>query len=1515
MLTIPGCSTLSDFRRGAALSELSARWPLRHSEPADVSAYYVHFVKLTSQATALLGTQQWNANIDILRRLLRYGDAQANTLRHPSDGLVLQSLRGIAASSIGQDSQRNLPTHPLPPSVLPRLVIPRPGTISPWSSKATDIAHICGLKNFVSRIERGVLWIVHLAPRELDELTPLNALTTTSSTNGITTFNPHLVWSDLLHDRMTQTVVDDVDDFLGGSEGSTANVEETVFGRGEPRPLKSLSLVPTSTISNAEVDAHLPNALQVLSEANTSWGLALAPDEIAYLADAFLRHPDAQGRVRAPTDAELVMFAQVNSEHCRHKIFRAEWIIDGERKEELESSLDQAGKRKHRSLFDMIRNTYNLAPHGVVSAYSDNAAVLEGVGGRSVKFLVDSTDEHKYKRVEEDVYVVVKVETHNHPTAVSPYPGASTGSGGEIRDEGAVGMGSHPISGLAGFSVSNLLLPNAVLPWERQELEYGRSATVKSALDIMIHGPLGAAAFNDEFGRPAITGYFRTMGGLADGEFRGYHKPIMLAGGLGTVRPQHTHKKKIPPGSLLVVLGGPAMLIGLGGGAASSEKSGLSEGREELDYRSVQRDNPEMQRRAQEVIDACTALGPGNPILSVHDVGAGGLSNAMPELVHDSDVGALIEIRKVLSLDEGMSPMEIWCNESQERYVLAIPPTSVDLFSSICERERALFAVVGVATAEERIVVTDSLLGQNVVDMDMDILFGKPPKMRREVSRRKTRTGAFSLVEAVKFESTLPRLADDSNMNLPVVELFPSLLTPRAILTAAARRLLLLPTVAAKTFLITIGDRTVSGLVARDQMVGPWQTPVADCSVTSTSYVGFTGYAMGLGERPMSALTDPAASARMAVAEAVMNLASAYIKTGTSAIRLSCNWMCAASHGDEGARLWDAVEAVGMDLCPKLGIAVPVGKDSMSMATKWKDKVTAESKSATAPVTLNVTGYGGVDDVRKTVSPDLKTFTSSSGRGRSAPINETVLVYIDLASRKKRLGGSCLAQVYSQIGSSETPDLENVDYLKELFSGLQRLKEETREEWAGDKRPVLMAYHDVSDGGLFVTIAEMSFAGRIGVDVQLESVLGEVDSQNIDSLAAHLFAEELGCVVQLPESKLSLLKKHFPSLFIGGAIHVVGRPAADDKVTFRVGNTIILQEQRIALQRLWSWTSHRIQRLRDNPLCADQEYDSILDASDPGIHSHLTFSEYDPTTVVPFAFSPNVNRPPVAILREQGVNGHIEMADSFLRAGFQPIDVHMSEILAGKVSLDNFSGLVACGGFSYGDVLGAGAGWAKSVLLNSRARTEFTRFFARKTTFALGVCNGCQMMSVMKELICDDDEDSLEQTAEPSAIRWPNFVRNKSEQFEGRVAMVEITHSPSIFFRNMAGTRLPVAVAHGEGRVEFASTEDLEYVVSNDLVSLRFVDNYGSPTERYPYNPNGSPMGMTGITNKSGRVTIIMPHPERCVKATSNSWKEEVSGSNNSGWQLGWGWKETGPWARMFANAREFVGEWNYQVK
>jgi phosphoribosylformylglycinamidine synthase len=1290
LIRLRGRSALSPFRRNKLLQNTASL-----ISGIDLDAEYWHFVMLSGELSA--------AEHARLERILTYGPSIAPRLQQ---GVLL-------------------------------LVVPRIGTISPWSSKATDIAHHCGLPQ-VGRIERGVAyWISRDLSR--DEKKTLAAL---------------------IHDRMTETVLERFEEAA------------RLFDHIAPQPLTSIDL--------------LGAGVAALERANRDMGLALSADEIAYLADHFTRAR------RNPTDVELMMFAQANSEHCRHKIFNAQWVIDG--------------VPQTQSLFGMIRTTHERHPRGTVVAYADNAAIIEGAN--VARFY--PAEDGRYRYSDELTHTVMKVETHNHPTAISPFPGASTGSGGEIRDEGATGRGAKPKAGLTGFSVSHLRIPDYEQPWEKDSI--GRPGRIASALQIMIDGPIGGASFNNEFGRPNLCGYFRTYEQGVAGTVRGYHKPIMIAGGVGNISAAQSHKATFNSGALLIQLGGPGMLIGLGGGAASSMDTGSN--LEDLDFDSVQRGNAEIQRRAQEVIDRCVALGAANPILSIHDVGAGGLSNALPELVHGAQCGGHFEMRRIPSEEPGMSPLQIWCNEAQERYVLAIAPASQQRFAAICERERCPYAVVGVATEDGQLVVSDTQFHNKPVDMPLSVLLGKPPRMTRDV---------------VHVRRTLPPFE-----------------AGRIDISEAAFRVLRMPSVADKTFLISIGDRTVGGLTARDQMVGPWQVPVADVAVTLMGYQTYRGEAMAMGERTPLAVISPEASGRMAVGEALLNIAAADINA-IGDIKLSANWMAAAGHAGEDAALFDTVNAVAMELCPMLGISIPVGKDSLSMKTTWQEN--GASREVVAPLSLIVSAFAPVEDARRTLTPELRT-----------DCGDTALLLIDLGEGRCRLGGSALAQAYGASGN-DAPDVDAPERLRACFETIRRLSREGR----------VLAYHDRSDGGLFATVCEMMFAARCGLQIEVGDALGE-------RLALEfLFNEELGAVIQVRREDVSVVRQAFSGAGLEKACMEIG--TSDEEATLRVTShdRLIFEEARIKLHRAWSETSYRLQRLRDNPECAQQEYDRILDTEDPGLTPYLT---YEPAQDIAAPYVAHGARPRIAVLREQGINGQVEMAAAFDRAGFEAVDVHMTDIIAGRVTLSDFKGYAACGGFSYGDVLGAGEGWAKSILFNPRAREAFEAFFARHDSFALGVCNGCQMMASLRELI-------------PGTARWPRFVRNKSEQFEARVALLEVLRSPSLFFQGMEGSRIPIAVAHGEGYAEFqdeAATAAIE-----PLVALRYVDNRGRATEFYPYNPNGSPQGITGLTTDDGRFTILMPHPERVFRTVQNSWHPAE-------------WGEDGPWLRIFRNARRWIG-------
>ncbi len=1292
MLILRGSSALSDFR----INKLKQRIRENGTELGEIEAQFIHFVALSENLN--------DAEQATLEKLLNYGPSEQN-------------------SDLDKDN----------PGAVNLVVVPRFGTISPWSSKATDIAHNAGLGR-VERIERGIRYRV----------------TACSDLKAIYPF---------IHDRMVEAVLSEFDD------------AENLFTHNTPKPHASVALKQDGRAA--------------LASANVKLGLALAEDEIDYLAQAF-------GELgRDPTDVELMMFAQANSEHCRHKIFNASWTVDG---------VDQS-----KSLFKMIKNTYEQGGEDVLSAYADNASVVKGA--EAGRFYPDP-ETREYAFHSEPVHLLMKVETHNHPTAIAPFPGAGTGSGGEIRDEGAVGKGSKPKAGLTGFSVSNLQIPDYLLPWEQ---DYGKPDRIVTALDIMLEGPVGGAAFNNEFGRPNICGYFRTFEEDFSGERRGYHKPIMIAGGYGNIKAEHVDQHEFAAGHKLVVLGGPAMLIGLGGGAASSMASGNSS--EDLDFASVQRQNPEMERRCQEVIDQCWQLGGNNPIAFIHDVGAGGLSNAFPELAKDGGCGAYFELREVPNDEPGMSPLELWCNESQERYVIAIAPENVVQFEAICHRERCPYAVVGESLIEDKLVLNDTHFDAKPIDLPMQVLFGKPPKMHRDAATRSYETARF----------------DYSDIEL----------------TEAAERVIQHPAVASKMFLITIGDRTVTGMVARDQLVGPWQVPVADCAVTTVGYDTYAGEAMSMGERTPLALLDAPASARMAVGEAITNIAAARIEK-LSDIKLSANWMCAAGHPGEDEKLFRAAEAVGMELCPELGITIPVGKDSMSMRTKWQHD--GEEKSVTAPLSLIISAFSPVQDVRKTVTPQLR---SDELDGK--------LYLIDLGCSRARLGASIFAQVYNAIGQ-ESPDVDEPGLLKGFFNAIQTCLEKN----------FLLAYHDRSDGGLFASLVEMSFAGHCGLEINIAG-LGE------DSYAA-LFNEELGAVIQISRNHVREVKDIFEAAGIRDSLVSIGEIRNDESIIIKNGDAVLYRRSRAALQELWSKTSFHVQALRDNPSCAEQEFDRIR-RSDPGLSVHLS---YDPEDDVSAPFIVTGIKPKVAILREQGVNGHVEMAAAFTRAGFSAVDVHMSDIISGRTSLEGFKGLAACGGFSYGDVLGAGEGWAKTILFNQRARDQFEDFFHRIDTFSLGVCNGCQMMSNLKVLI-------------PGAVHWPHFVRNRSEQFEARFSLVKIEKTASVLFNGMDGSHLPVAVAHGEGRAEFHDEAHLNSVEASKTIALRYLNNDLSVAESYPANPNGSIGGITSLCSEDGRATIMMPHPERVFRAVTNSWHPDA-------------WEEDGGWMRLFRNARVFVG-------
>lgn len=1322
LLHFEGGNALSAFRAQALLPKLQAV----NDRITGVHARHVHWV----WSDADLGAEAQAK----LAALLDYGDAYAG----PAEGSLI-------------------------------VVAPRLGTVSPWASKATDIAHNCGLD--IHRVERVTEYRITLKSGLLGG-------TKTLSQQEL------LACAEALHDRMTESVLFAREDAAHLFDEKTAQPLEHVDVLGQGRA--------------------------ALEKANKDFGLALSDDEIDYLVNAF------QGLKRNPSDVELMMFAQANSEHCRHKIFNAKFTVDGQ---------DQ-----DLSLFGMIRNTEKLHPQHSVVAYSDNAAVMEG---HEIERFMAAGDKRapQYQARAETSHVLMKVETHNHPTAISPFPGASTGAGGEIRDEGATGRGAKPKAGLTGFSVSNLRLPGLAEPWEAKNI--GKPEHIASPLQIMIEGPIGGAAFNNEFGRPNLGGYFRVYEQSVDGVERGYHKPIMIAGGIGAIRADLTRKIEFPAGSLLVQLGGPGMRIGMGGSAASSMAAGTNTA--DLDFDSVQRGNPEIERRVQEVINHCWGLAERNPILAIHDVGAGGISNAFPELVNDAGRGARFDLRKVPLEESGLAPKEIWCNESQERYVLAIAPESLELFKSMCERERCPFAVVGVTTEARELILEDGEGGERAIDMPMDVLLGKPPKMHRVVERV---------------------ARDAGTLNLADVDL-----------SAVAADVLRHPTVASKRFLVTIGDRTVGGLNHRDQMVGPWQVPVADCAVTLADFKGLRGEAMSMGERTPLAAVDAPASGRMAVAEAITNLLAAPIELPR--VKLSANWMAACGEPGEDAALFDTVKAVGMELCPALGISIPVGKDSLSMRTRWSAE--GETRQVTAPVSLIVSAFATLSDVRGTLTPQLQP-------------GDTSLILVDLGQGKNRMGGSILAQALNQFGGA-VPDLDDPALLKSLVEAVNELRADAK----------LLAYHDRSDGGLWAAACEMAFAGHMGVSLNVDMLVTEGDgvsdsradvgdsknwatqvgARRAELTLKALFNEELGALLQVKtadrDAVMQVLRKHG----LAKHAHVVGKPNSSGKVEVWRDAKNVYSAPLAELHQQWDMVSWKITQLRDNPACADQEHALAGRADDPGMHVSLSF---DPKEDVAAPFIGTGARPRMAILREQGVNSHVEMAYAMSLAGFDTFDVHMSDLQSGAVTLDQFKGFVACGGFSYGDTLGAGEGWARSVMFNPVLADQFKAFFARSDSFALGVCNGCQMMAALSPII-------------PGAEHWPKFTRNKSEQFEARLAMVEVLESPSLFFQGMAGSRLPIAVAHGEGYADFSQRGDAAKVAR----AMRYVDNSGAPTEVYPLNPNGSPEGLTSVTTADGRFTVLMPHPERVFRNAQMSW---TSGAI----------EELSPWMRMFRNARKWVG-------
>ena len=1249
------------------------------------------------------------------------------------DAATVEKLQALlAAQSVEQTPKAREGLHLF-------LVTPRLGTISPWASKATNIAENCGLEG-IERIERGMaVWL-----------------------EGALTDGQKQQWAALLHDRMTESVLTDID------------AAAQLFHH-----------IQSETFSSVDV---LGGGKEALVKANTEMGLALSADEIDYLVENY------QALNRNPSDVELMMFAQANSEHCRHKIFNADFILNGE--------------KQPKSLFGMIRDTHNAHPEGTVVAYKDNSSVIEGA--KIERFYPNAAENQGYRFHEEDTHIIMKVETHNHPTAIAPFAGAATGAGGEIRDEGATGKGSRPKAGLTGFTVSNLNIPGLEQPWEQA---YGKPGHIASPLDIMIEGPIGGAAFNNEFGRPNLLGYFRTFEEKFDGQVRGYHKPIMIAGGLGSIQAQQTHKDEIPEGALLIQLGGPGMLIGLGGGAASSMNTGTNDA--SLDFNSVQRGNPEIERRAQEVIDRCWQLGDQNPIISIHDVGAGGLSNAFPELVNDAGRGAVFKLREVPLEEHGLNPLQIWCNESQERYVLSILEKDLDTFRAICERERCPFAVVGTATDDGHLKVRDDLFSNNPVDLPLNVLLGKPPKTTR--------------TDKTVTPSEKPFNADDIDI------------------TEAAYRVLRLPTVAAKNFLITIGDRSVGGMTHRDQMVGKYQTPVADCAVTMMGFNTYRGEAMSMGEKPTVALFDAPASGRMCVGEAITNIAAVNIGD-IGNIKLSANWMAACGNEGEDEKLYRTVEAVSK-ACQALDLSIPVGKDSLSMKTVWQDG--EEKKSVVSPLSLIISAFAPVEDVRKTVTPELKN------------VEDSVLLFIDLGFGKARMGGSAFGQVYNNM-TGDAPDLDDTGRLKAFYNVIQQLVAEDK----------LLAYHDRSDGGLFATLVEMAFAARCGLNVDLTSLVANQTDVNEASICA-LFNEELGAVIQIAKQDVAAVEALFKEADL--ALHTVATIGTDEKIVIRNQAGIVLEQNRADLQRAWQETSHAIQRLRDNPACADSEFALISDNDRSALFADVKF---DVKEDIAAPFINSGAKPKIAILREQGVNGQIEMAAAFTRAGFDAYDVHMSDLMAGRVHLADFKMLAACGGFSYGDVLGAGEGWAKSILFHPALRDQFAAFFADPDTLTLGVCNGCQMVSNLAEII-------------PGAEAWPKFKRNLSEQFEARLSMVHVPKSASLILNEMQGSSLPVVVSHGEGRADFALHGGN---ISADLgIALQYVDGQNQVTQTYPLNPNGSPQGIAGVTNTDGRVTIMMPHPERVYRAAQMSWKPED-------------WTELSGWYRLFAGARKALG-------
>ena len=1340
-LCLPGADALSAFRQQRLLTALMDQG----IELESIEAQYLHLIWSEAQLAP--------GKLDLLASLLTYGDPFASKLK---------SSGSWFGKGVDQKQQA--------------LVIPRLGTVSPWASKATEIARQCGLD--ILRVERGVQY-------------------TWQSKKALNETQHHIVLA-AIHDRMTESVIED-------SQSAKA-----LYQTLDDRPLKRVPVLTEGRLA--------------LDKANQELGLALSDDEVTYLVENFTRLK------RNPSDVELMMFAQANSEHCRHKIFNASWTIDGDDQE--------------RSLFAMIRNTHQLQPKGTIIAYSDNCAVM--VGCESETWAPQGND-HQYAKDTRLVHTLMKVETHNHPTAIAPFPGASTGAGGEIRDEGATGIGGRPKAGLTGFSVSNLNIPGTDLPWELEK--YGKPERIATPLQIMIEGPLGGAAFNNEFGRPILGGYFRVFEQTIDGTRRGYHKPIMIAGGIGSIDTIHTEKKAIKPGHLLIQLGGPGMRIGMGGATGSSVATGTNTA--DLDFDSVQRGNPEMERRAQEVINACRAMGKDNPIISIHDVGAGGLSNAFPELADGAGLGAQFKLRSIPLEESGMSPAEIWCNESQERYVLAIEAEQLELFKALCQRERCPFAVVGEATAERQLKLSDSKQEPSAdaalpIDMPMEVLLGKPPRMHRDVTR--------------------------------VEQEFSELNVTDADLAQCIAWVLQQPTVASKSFLITIGDRTVGGLNARDPFVGPWQVPVADCAVTLMDYKGYRGEVMTMGERTPLAIIDAPAAARMAVGEAITNLMAADVAS-LEDVKLSANWMAACGAPGEDAKLYDSVQAIGMEFCPALGISIPVGKDSLSMATEWRDD--GQTKKVVSPVSLIISAFAPVVDVRKTLTPLLQLADQS---GKTL---DTELILIDLGRGQNRMAGSILAQVLNQSGKA-APNIDRPEDLKAFAAAIIQLRNEGK----------LLAYHDRSDGGLLACIAEMAFASHCGISINVDMIAvdagqepdhgdaknwaQQISGRRHEQTMRALFNEELGAVIQVRREDRDAVFAVLRTLGLSAYSHVIGKPNTNGRIEIWRDAKSIFAEPREVLQKMWANTSYQIARLRDNPACADSEFALLDNLSDPGMSPKLTFN---PAEDIAAPFIQKGVRPKVAILREQGVNSHVEMAYAVDLAGFDSYDVHMSDLLSGQAKLAEYRGLIACGGFSYGDVLGAGEGWAKTILFNDKLRDQFSAFFNRNDSFALGVCNGCQMMSNLSGII-------------PGAQAWPKFTRNQSEQYEARLVMAEVMPSPSIFTQGMEGSQLPIAIAHGEGFANFSQQGNLELLQDQGLAALRFVDHLGKPTETYPLNPNGSPGGLTGVTTPDGRFTVMMPHPERVFRAVQMSWCPPE-------------WMDTpdgaSPWLRLFRNARRWA--------